>query len=120
MPDAQLHLTRCAQRLDSHTRLQAAGADNVLIISTTLAGLTLRSIYTGAGLHSVTHITRLALHRHRPPALTHQQIPGDQLPVTHARQLCLADHAAALRDQLGDSVTVGISDRAAAQAAQTF
>lgn len=119
MTPPHLDITRDGTPAAADTILQAAGADNVLIVSTTTHGLTLRSIYTGAG-GTDSHVTHLALPRDQPAQIATHAVSSGQLPVTHARQLCLTDHAARLRDELGPGTAVTVTDAAARATAQTY
>lgn len=86
------------QPVRSETIGALAAVPHVVVLSTTLAddGITLISSYTGHP-QLRTHITHLIL----TPArryVTQTQLPHDEVPVTHARERCLLEHATALQD----------------------
>ncbi len=91
-------------------------AGDILVLSTTLPGqgITCHSTYHGhGGLDTVA--VRLNLVPGRNERVIEER-PRDDLPVTHARDRCLLDHLAHVRNVLeqtaGDEVTVEIGDAA--------
>lgn len=111
------------QIVQSETTLEAAGADAVLVISTTASGvpLTQRSVFVGAGGGTpglVVDVVHTRGERH----LAQRSLPG--VPVTHGRASCLGDHAAAVQSTLerltGQTVRVEITDAAADIAQRAF
>lgn len=109
--------------VQSETTLEAAGADAVLVISTTAAGvpLTQRSVFVGAGGGTPGLVVDV-VHARGERRLVQRSLPG--VPVTHGRAGCLGDHAAAVQSTLerlsGQTVRVEITDAAAGIAERAF
>ncbi|MBA3861157.1 MAG: hypothetical protein H0X56_04225, partial [Solirubrobacterales bacterium] len=86
--------------------------------SSTIA-LTLTSVYLAGAL--AAHLIRAP---GRPPRLDVDDVDPDELPVTHARQRCLLNHAAALQRAAAQltarEVTIDVPDSALTVAAQLF
>jgi hypothetical protein len=103
----------------SETTATAAGT-SVLVLITTLGelGVTITSTYIGhAGTETLA--AHLAVTRERR-TLEHVEHSRDALPVTHARERCVLDHAQQLQNGLvartGGTVAVDIAPRALARA----
>ena len=101
--------------IDCETYGEAAGADAVVVFSSTVTGLTLRSVYVGAGSDATTVVTHLALRRGGQESWS-VNARGMDLPVTHERRSCLLDHVVVLRQQLAHQraadVRVDVDDQA--------
>lgn len=77
---------------------------HVLVITTTIAehGISLSSTYVG---HPAlrTYVTHLVLTPKRS-FVNQAQLPHNEVPVVHARERCLLEHATALQDAAGAHV----------------
>ena len=91
-------------------------AGDILVLSTTIAarGITIHSIYTG---HE--DLDTIAVHLELVPGAPAREVARharDDLPVTHARDRCLLDHLASVRDVIerasGRSAAVEVRDDA--------
>lgn len=111
------------RRAGSETTMEACGADSVLVISTTVPdqAVTLRSVYVGAGGRTGGHAVHVT-HTPQGRRIRHRVLVD--VPVTHARERCLSDHArcvqSTLARQSGAVVAVQISDELAALAATVY
>ncbi len=109
------------EAIQSETTLGAIGP-NVVVVSTALPDLavTMTTAYTGA--EDVETIAVDLLLGPRPEAAHASRVlPRDSVPVTHAREQCLLDHASqlmtALRARDGRPYAVDVSDAAVELAA---
>lgn len=107
----------------SETIIEAAGGASVVVLTTTCPDLVvqLRTVYVG--LRGQRHAVAIdLLTTHGEATLTERRL--NDVPVTHARQLCLVDHAAATRDAVAGvtqgAVRVLVTDDATAIAAGAF
>ena len=86
------------------------------------AALTLTSVYLGAGQGTAlaAHLLRAP---GREPKLIVNEVDTAAVPVTHARERCLLDHAGALQqaaDDLGHTLAIELSDAAMAAASRLY
>ena len=114
-------VSRAGKPMDSETTACAAGP-NVVVVTTAVPdlGVVVTTTYVGAD-DADTIAVDLSL-RPRPAARNEpRSIPRDSVPVTHARDQCLLDHARqvmnALRTHDREHYTVDVSDEALEQAA---
>lgn len=91
----------------SETLAVLAAAPNVVVITTTLAdqAVTVTSSYLGHD-DVRTHVIHLILTPERR-YVSQTQMAHDELPVTHARERCLLEHATVLQDVTGGHVNIG-------------
>ncbi|MGI8622318.1 MAG: hypothetical protein ACR2NB_02255 [Solirubrobacteraceae bacterium] len=120
-----LHLTiHVDQRpVTTSTVIEAAGGDGVLTITTALAelGAALQSVYIGARDLPTIVVEQLYILQHVEQ--THRELDRRALPVTHARERCLLDHAACLHEHLetaGYTVCIDLGDRDLAAATVAY
>jgi hypothetical protein len=114
-------VSRAGELIESETTASAVGP-NVVVVSTAVPalGVIVRTTYVGAR-DADTVAVDLTLGP-RPRALNEPRlIPPDSVPVTHAREQCLLDHARqvmnALRAHDGHRYAVHVSDDAVERAA---
>lgn len=98
----------------SETLATLAAVPHVVVLTTTLSehAVTVTSSYTGHP-ELRTHVTHLIVTAERSHVTQHE-LPHDEVPVTHARERCLLEHATALQDATGAHVDL---DDSALQAA---
>ena len=105
----------------SPAQTSAAGVADAAVLTTAVPhiALTLTSVYLAGAL--AAHLIRAP---GRPPRLDVDDVDPDELPVTHARQRCLLNHAAALQRAAAQltarEVTIDVPDSAVTAAAQLF
>jgi hypothetical protein len=90
------------------TVAEAAGADSVLVLSSTCAGIVLRSVFVGVEGAESSYVLHVLQTRRPPPAIEVFDRPAGELPVTHARALCVHEHAARLHDLLADELELQV------------
>jgi len=101
-------------------QLTGHGAPDAVVLTTALAdtALALTSVYLGAGQGSALAAHLVRAPGHKPKLIAHD-VDTAELPVTHARERCLLDHAAALQqaaEELGHTLAIELSDAALAAA----
>ncbi len=107
-----------AQKTTSETTLRDGGP-YVVVLTTALPDIPLTVVTTFVGARDVdTTIVDLTLGM-RPHARTEPRtVPRDDVPVTHAHDRCLLEHAATVRSAVahvtGGHATVDVSDAALA------
>jgi hypothetical protein len=105
----------------SPAQTSGAGVADAAVLTTAVPhiALTLTSVYLAGAL--AAHLIRAP---GRPPRLDVDDVDPDELPVTHARQRCLLNHAAALQRAAAQltarEVTIDVPDSALTVAAQLF
>lgn len=99
------------------------GHATAVLLTTAIAdlALTLTSIYLGAGTGQtlVAHLVQAP----GQPRVHSELVDADQLPVTHARERCLLEHAGALQhaaSQLGHILAIDLTDAALAAAGKLY
>jgi hypothetical protein len=105
----------------SPAQTSGAGVADAAVLTTAVPhiALTLTSVYLAGAL--AAHLIRAP---GRPPRLDVDDVDPDELPVTHARERCLLNHAAALQRAAAQltarEVTIDVPDSALTVAAQLF
>jgi hypothetical protein len=105
----------------SPAQTSGAGVADAAVLTTAVPhiALTLTSVYLAGAL--AAHLIRAP---GRPPRLDVDDVDPDELPVTHARQRCLLNHAATLQRAAAQltarEVTIDVPDSALAVAGQLF
>jgi hypothetical protein len=116
-------VTLDGKTVPAETTLADVGA-HVAVVSTALPGLglTVTNTYVGAD-DTDTIVVDLVLAPRPDGRARTETLPRDGLPVTHARERCLLDHVARVRDAISERHTavpaIDIGDAALEQVASS-